>query len=127
VVITRGIREFMGRDWRAVRGAKDRYLAERIDRCGPLAALRIAEERRQQACQLDTTWPDAQAGPLVRAGSAADGRVLADEGGCRLGLRGTRMLLGDVRGQPECRKVLATVPAKGLARRNVNALHAPPA
>jgi hypothetical protein len=58
-MITRGIREFMARDWSAVRGAKDQYWAERIRRLGPLEALRIAEALRQQALAQQAGWPDA--------------------------------------------------------------------
>ena len=57
VVITRGIREFVSRDWRAVREAKDAYWGERIARLGPLEGLRIAEELRRQALLQDPAWP----------------------------------------------------------------------
>ena len=56
-MITRGIREFMSRDWRAVREAKDAYWGERVVRFGPLEGLRIAEELRRQAIVQDATWP----------------------------------------------------------------------
>jgi hypothetical protein len=57
-VITRGIREFVSRDWEAVRENKDAYWGERIARLGPLEGLRIAEELRQQALRLPG-WPRA--------------------------------------------------------------------
>ena len=56
-MITRGIREFMSRDWRAVRDAKDAYWGERVVRFGPMEGLRIAEELRRQAIAQDATWP----------------------------------------------------------------------
>ena len=56
-VITRGIREFMSRDWRAVREAKDAYWGERIARLGPLEGLRVAEELRRQVIAQDSSWP----------------------------------------------------------------------
>jgi hypothetical protein len=56
-VITRGIREFMSRDWRAVRESKDGYWGERVVRLGPREGLRIAEELRRQAIVQDATWP----------------------------------------------------------------------
>ncbi len=57
VVITRGIREFVSRDWDAARESKDAYWGERIARLGPLEGLRIADELRQQALLQDPTWP----------------------------------------------------------------------
>ena len=56
-MVTRGIREFMARDWRAARDAKDDYWAERISRLGAIEGLRIAEELRRQALLLDPAWP----------------------------------------------------------------------
>lgn len=56
-VITRGIREFVSRDWRAAREAKDAYWGERIARLGPREGLRIAEELRRQALLQDPGWP----------------------------------------------------------------------
>ena len=56
-MVTRGIREFMARDWRAVRDAKDDYWADRISRLGAIEGLRIAEELRRQALLLDPAWP----------------------------------------------------------------------
>lgn len=58
-VITRGIREFMARDWGAVRESKDRYWAERIECLGAAEGLRIADELRRQALLSDPAWPDA--------------------------------------------------------------------
>ena len=40
-VITRGIREFMARDWEALRELKDRHWADRIQRLGAAEGLRI--------------------------------------------------------------------------------------
>ena len=57
--ITRGIRAFMTRDWQRARDAKDAYWAERIQRLGPLEALRIADELRRQALLQHPDWPDA--------------------------------------------------------------------
>jgi hypothetical protein len=56
-VITRGIREFVSRDWKAARAAKDAYWGERIARLGPEEGLRIGEELRRQALLHDPTWP----------------------------------------------------------------------
>jgi hypothetical protein len=60
-VISRGIREFVDRDWAAARDSKDAYWAERISRLGPLEGLRIAEELRRQALLYDAGWPRAAA------------------------------------------------------------------
>lgn len=57
VVITRGIREFVSRDWGAAREAKDAYWGERVARLGPLEGLRIAEELRRQALVQQPGWP----------------------------------------------------------------------
>jgi hypothetical protein len=57
-VITRGIREFVARDWTAVRASKDAYWADRIARLGPLEAFRVAEELRLQARLQTPSWPD---------------------------------------------------------------------
>jgi hypothetical protein len=57
VVITRGIREFVSRDWGMVREAKDAYWGERVARLGPFEGLRIADELRRQALLLDRAWP----------------------------------------------------------------------
>jgi hypothetical protein len=58
-VITRGIREFAGRDWQAVRESKDAYWGERIARLGAAEAVRVAEELRRQARGSHPAWPDA--------------------------------------------------------------------
>jgi hypothetical protein len=58
-MITSGIREFLGRDWRAVRTAKDDYWAERVARLGPMEGLRIGDELRRQALLQNPAWPDA--------------------------------------------------------------------
>ena len=57
--ITRGIHAFMARDWQLARDAKDAYWAERVQRLGPLEALRIADELRRQALLQHPDWPDA--------------------------------------------------------------------
>jgi hypothetical protein len=59
-VITRGLREFVGRDWNAVRESKDAYWAARIERLGPIEGLRIADELRRQVMLQNPEWPDAQ-------------------------------------------------------------------
>jgi hypothetical protein len=59
-VITRGIREFVGRDWNAVRESKDAYWAARIDRLGPIEGLRIADELRRQMLLQHPEWPGAE-------------------------------------------------------------------
>jgi len=60
VVITRGIREYVSRDWDRVRRAKDEYWGERIQRLGPMEAFRIAEELRRQALALNPGWPSPE-------------------------------------------------------------------
>lgn len=57
LVITRGIREFVSRDWGAVRAAKDAYWRERIEHLGPAEGLRIADELRRQMLSLNPGWP----------------------------------------------------------------------
>jgi hypothetical protein len=57
-MITRGIREFVSRDWDAVRRSKDAYWANRIARLGPLEALRIADELRRYVLLHNPGWPD---------------------------------------------------------------------
>lgn len=57
-VITRGIREYLARDWQAVREIKDEYWAERIARLGPGEALRVAEQLRRQVLAIQPAWPD---------------------------------------------------------------------
>jgi hypothetical protein len=56
-VITRGIKEFVERDWASVRLAKDAYWAERIARLGPAEGFRVAHELRRQALLHDPGWP----------------------------------------------------------------------
>jgi hypothetical protein len=58
-VITRGIREFMSRDWRKARENKDAYWRDRIARLGPGEAFRIADELRKQAILVDPGWRGA--------------------------------------------------------------------
>jgi hypothetical protein len=60
-VITRGIREYMARDWQAARANKDAYWKERIARLGPSEAFRIADELRRQMQMIDPSWPDETA------------------------------------------------------------------
>lgn len=81
-MITRGIREFVARDWQAARDAKDAYWSGRIASLGPIEAFRIAEQLRGQALLQNPSWPDADdrredlashvrvAALLIRAGSA---------------------------------------------------------
>jgi hypothetical protein len=59
-VITRGIREFVARDWLAAREAKDAYWGERIARLGPVEGLRIADELRRQALLQNAAWPSPE-------------------------------------------------------------------
>lgn len=58
-MITRGIGEFMARDWHSARDAKDAYWTERVRRLGPLEAMRIADELRRQVLLQHPDWPDA--------------------------------------------------------------------
>jgi hypothetical protein len=71
-VITRGIREFVSRDWEAVRENKEAYWGDRIARLGPQEGLRIADELRQQAVLCDPAWPNAA---LRREDLAAHARL----------------------------------------------------
>lgn len=57
-VITRGIRQFLSRDWAAVRASKEAYWGERIARLGPAEGFRIADELRRQMLAQDPAWPD---------------------------------------------------------------------
>lgn len=57
-MITRGIREFVARDWQAARESKDAYWGARIARLGPLEAFQVGEALRQQARQSVPSWPD---------------------------------------------------------------------
>jgi len=63
-VVTRGIREFVSRDWAAVRENKDAYWAKRIAELGPEEAFRIAEELRRQALLQEPGWPSAESRQL---------------------------------------------------------------
>jgi hypothetical protein len=56
-VITRGIREFVSRDWDAARRAKDDYWGDRAARLGPFEGLRIADELRRQVLLQQPAWP----------------------------------------------------------------------
>jgi hypothetical protein len=58
-MITRGIREFVSRDWDLARRNKEAHWLDRIARFGPVEALRIADELRRQARLLDPDWPSA--------------------------------------------------------------------
>ena len=58
-VITRGIREFVRRDWASVREAKDAYWGQRIARLGPIEGFRVADELWRQMRLQDPGWPDA--------------------------------------------------------------------
>lgn len=58
-MVTRGIREFVDRDWSAVRASKDAYWAHRIAESGPAEALRIADELRRQMIAQHPGWPAA--------------------------------------------------------------------
>ena len=58
-MLTRGIRAFMARDWQRVRDAKDAYWAARVQRLGPVEAMRIADELRRQVLLQHPGWPDA--------------------------------------------------------------------
>jgi hypothetical protein len=56
-MVTRGIREFVSRDWAAARASKDAYWAHRIERLGPAEGLRMADELRRQMLSLNPDWP----------------------------------------------------------------------
>jgi len=58
VVVTRGIREFLRRDWESVRRRKEAYWGDRIARLGVLEGFRIAEELRREVVLLNPMWPD---------------------------------------------------------------------
>ena len=58
-MITRGLRDYMARDWQGSRSRKDAYGGERIARLGPVEGLRIADELRRQMLLVDPGWPDA--------------------------------------------------------------------
>ena len=59
-MITRGIHDYVSRDWGAARDAKDAYWADRIDRLGPMEGLRIADELRRQALAQCPAWPSEE-------------------------------------------------------------------
>jgi hypothetical protein len=59
-MITRGIREFVSRDWAAARENKEIYWGERIGRLGAIEGFRVAEELRCQMHRRDPSWPDAE-------------------------------------------------------------------
>lgn len=73
-VLTRGIREFVARDWDLARESKDTYWGERIARLGPAEGFRIAEELRRQAVVCDASWPD----PALRQADLSSHARLAD-------------------------------------------------
>ena len=56
-MITRGIREFVSRDWQAARDSKTVYWGERIARLGPLEGFRVGDDLRRQALLQDPAWP----------------------------------------------------------------------
>jgi hypothetical protein len=58
-MITRGIREFAGRDWNSARRSKEAYWGERIARLGPAEAFRIADQLRREVLLLNPAWPDS--------------------------------------------------------------------
>lgn len=58
-MVTRGIREYISRDWQSARDSKDDYWAERIARLGPAEGLRIAGELRDQVLAVNPGWPSA--------------------------------------------------------------------
>jgi hypothetical protein len=59
-VITKGLADFVARDWDAVRRAKDQYWAQRIAHLGPAEGFRIAEELRLQALMHNPSWPTSE-------------------------------------------------------------------
>jgi hypothetical protein len=59
-VVTRGIREFVSRDWDSARHSKDVYWRERIAQRGPAEAFRIADELRRQVLAQHPDWPDTE-------------------------------------------------------------------
>ena len=59
-MVTRGIREYVSRDWQAARDSKDDYWAARIARLGPAEGLRISDELRRQALAINPDWPTAE-------------------------------------------------------------------
>jgi len=77
-VITRGIKEFVARDWQAARDRKDAYWGERIARLGPLEAFRIADQLRRQAMHHDPAWPDAALRQTIAEAAPIDPMVRPD-------------------------------------------------
>ena len=59
-MVTRGIREFVARDWSLTRQSKDDYWAQRIDRLGATEGFRIADELRRQALAQGAAWPSPE-------------------------------------------------------------------
>ena len=59
-MISRGLRDYLSRDWRAARDGKDAFWAERIARLGPIEGLRIADELRRQVVVQHPGWPSEQ-------------------------------------------------------------------
>jgi hypothetical protein len=59
-MVSRGIREFVGRDWALARRSKEIYWRDRIARLGPVEAFRIADELRREVLVLNPMWPDAE-------------------------------------------------------------------
>jgi hypothetical protein len=60
-MISRGIREFVARDWEAARENKELYWRERIRRLGAIEGLRVADELRRQMRLANPGWPDGDA------------------------------------------------------------------
>ena len=59
-MISRGIRDYVRRDWQLARRAKDAFWAERIARLGPTEGIRIADELRRQVQRQNPEWPSAE-------------------------------------------------------------------
>lgn len=55
--ITRGIEEYVARDWASARTAKDDSWVARIRRLGAAEGVRIADELRRQMLAIDPHWP----------------------------------------------------------------------
>ena len=58
-MIAEGILDYVSRDWRSAREAKDAFWAERIARVGPIEGFRIADELRRQLLGQHPGWPSA--------------------------------------------------------------------
>lgn len=67
MALTDGLREYMARDWAAVRESKEAALAERLDRLGPAESLRMADELRKFARSVgcDPAAADLRAADLA--------------------------------------------------------------